>query len=253
MERKDYLCANNYLLCKKMKIFQSTLFRAFCAIVVGILLLQYGGQTLKWLTIVVGTIFFATGLISCIVYHFAKKRFDEAEAIFDQDGNEVQRSVPSLPIVGVGSMILGLILAVMPDDFNKGVVIVLGLVLVLGALNQLVSIGRATKFASVPVLFWIFPLVTLGIGVYILFNSGQAIDMAMKLIGWCMIFYGIVECLDGLKIHQMRKAYEKANAGRKAAADARARMQKPEDISEAVVIDDDNEADGPAKAPSDNV
>lgn len=240
MGRKHYLCGNKHMLNKKMKIFQSTLFRAFCAIIVGVLLLQYGGQTLSWLTRVVGAIFFATGLISSIVYYYAKKRFESAEMIFDQDGNAVRRSAPSLPIVGVGSMILGIILFVMPEDLNKGVVIVLGLVLILGALNQLMSIGKATRFASVPVLFWVFPLITLGVGIFIVFNSGEAIDLVMKIIGWCMIFYGVVECLDGLKIHQMRKEYDKANASRKAAEEARARMQDPEDIDDAEVIDDDN-------------
>lgn len=107
------------MLNKKMKIFQSTLFRAFCAIIVGVLLLQYGGQTLSWLTRVVGAIFFATGLISSIVYYYAKKRFDSAEMIFDQDGNAVRRSAPSLPVVGVGSMILGIILLLCRKTLTK--------------------------------------------------------------------------------------------------------------------------------------
>ena len=53
-----------------MKLFQSAIFRAVCAIIVGILLLEYGGQALQWLTIVIGGIFFATGLISFIVYNY---------------------------------------------------------------------------------------------------------------------------------------------------------------------------------------
>lgn len=221
-----------------MKLFQSAIFRAICAIVVGVLLIQYGNEMLRWLTILIGAIFFATGLISFIVYHYTKKRFEAAQAIFDQDGNELSRSVPSFPIVGAGSMILGAILIFLPSDFNKGIVIVLGLLLVLGAINQLASLGRATSYSHVPVLFWIFPLITLGIGIYSLFNANGAIDIAMKLIGWCMIFYGLVEFLNSWKIYQMRKAYEKANAAQKAAAEARAKMQDEQDITEAEVIDD---------------
>lgn len=221
-----------------MKLFQSAIFRALCAVVVGVLLIQYGGEMLQWLTIVIGAIFFATGLVSFIVYHYTKKRFEETEAIFDQDGNQISRSVPSFPIVGIGSMILGAILFFMPNDFNKGIVIVLGLVLVLGAINQLVSLGKATKFAHVPFLFWIFPLVTFGIGLYSIFNAGSAIDLVMQLLGWCMIFYGLVECIDSIKIYQMRKSYEKANAKAREAAEARAKMQNPEDITDAEVVDD---------------
>lgn len=220
-----------------MRVFQSAIFRAVCAIIVGVLLLEYGGQTLQWLTIVIGAIFFATGLISFIVYHYTRKRFEQAEAIFDQDGNAIQRSIPSFPIVGVGSMILGAILIFLPAQFVTGMVVVLAVILILGAINQLVSLGRATKFASVPVLFWIFPLVTFGIGVYVLFRTDQAVDLVMQLIGWCMIFYGLIECVDAIKIHQMRKAYEKANAKLQEAAEARAKMQDQQDIEDAEIID----------------
>ncbi len=222
-----------------MKLFQSAIFRSLCAIIVGVLLIQYGGDMLHWLTIVIGAIFFATGLVSFIVYHYTKKRFEETQAIFDQDGNEISRSVLSFPIVGIGSMILGAILFFMPNDFNKGIVIVLGLVLVLGGLNQIVSLAKATKFAHVPFLFWIFPLVIFGIGVYSVFNAGSTIDIVMKLIGWCMIFYGLVECIDSLKIYQMRKAYERSNAKAREAAEARAKMQNPEDITDAEVVDNE--------------
>lgn len=224
-----------------MKLLQSALFRALCAIAVGILLIEFKGVTLQWVTIVIGAIFFATGLISCVVYYFAKKRMEEAQALYDQDGNEVPRTLPSYPIVGVGSMILGAILIFLPDDFNKGIVIVLALVLVLGAINQIVNLARAMRFSHVPVLFWIFPLITFGIGVYCLLNAGKAIDVVMLLIGWCMVFYGVVECLNAIKIHQMRKAYEKANAAQKAAAEARAKMQEPQDITEAEVVEDEEE------------
>lgn len=229
-----------------MKLFQSAIFRAVCAIIVGILLLEYGGQTLQWLTIVIGGIFFATGLISFIVYHYTKKRFESAQELFDQDGNKVSSTVPAFPIVGVGSMILGAILIFLPAEFVKGIVVVLAIILILGAINQLVNLGRATKFSSVPILFWLFPLVTFGIGVFVLFRTGEAIDLVMQLIGWCMIFYGLVECVDSIKIYQMRKAYDKANAAQKAAAEARAKMQAQEDITEAEVItgaDDDTKTD----------
>lgn len=223
-----------------MKIFQSAVFRALCSIVVGILLLQYGSLTIQWLTIVIGGIFFATGLISFIIYLSTKKRLNASESITDADGYHIQRPAPAFPIVGVGSMILGGILIFLPGSFVKGIVVVLALILVLGAVNQLVSLARATKFASVPVLFWIFPLVTFGIGGFILVRPGETIDLVMKLIGWCMIFYGAVEGLDAWKIYSMRKTFEKNRANAQAAAEARARMQSPEDITDAEVVDDSN-------------
>lgn len=191
-----------------MKIIQSALFRALCAMAVGGLLLKYKGETLQWLAVVIGVIFLASGLVSGIVYYFARKRINEAQTLYDKDGNVIRASVPVFPIVGAGSMILGALLILLSASIGRGMVVVLAVVLVLGALNQLVSLGRATSFARVPVFYWLLPLVTLGIGVYAIFNAGEVTDLIMQLVGWCMIFYGIVECLDAIKIHQMRKRYK---------------------------------------------
>ena len=46
-----------------MKVIQSSLFRALCAIIVGALLIQYREQTVTWITIAIGVLFFLSGRI----------------------------------------------------------------------------------------------------------------------------------------------------------------------------------------------
>ena len=41
-----------------MKILQSSFFRSLCAIVVGVLLIQYREETVRWITILMGVMFF---------------------------------------------------------------------------------------------------------------------------------------------------------------------------------------------------
>jgi hypothetical protein len=57
-----------------MRIIQSSLFRAIVAIAVGVLLVKYREDTMKWLTIVIGLLFFLSGAITLIVYYYERQR-----------------------------------------------------------------------------------------------------------------------------------------------------------------------------------
>ena len=51
-----------------MKILQSSFFRGICAIIIGILLIEYREQTLEWITIAIGVLFFISGVVSLSEY-----------------------------------------------------------------------------------------------------------------------------------------------------------------------------------------
>ena len=61
-----------------------------------------------------------------------------------------------------------------------------------------------------PVFYWILPLVTLVVALLIIIKPLDALSSPLLIIGWCMVFYGVVEVLNVLKIHQVRRAYEHA-------------------------------------------
>ena len=71
------------------------------------------------------------------------------------------------------------------------------------------NLASSRQFARVPLLFWFFPMVTLCIGIYIIAQPMEAATLPFKIIGWCLMFYGIVELINTIKISQMKRAYEK--------------------------------------------
>lgn len=197
-----------------MKAIQGPVFRAIVAIVVGALLIKFRVDTLHWLTVAIGGLFALSGIVSCLAYWRERHRALKAMEQYVDDGTMVRPRVPFFPIVGVGSIILGLILACMTDSFISGVATVLSVILILGALNQLISLGQARRFSTIPLLYWLFPLVTLAIGMFILVKPMESMATPLLIIGWCMVFYGIVELLNAIKIHQMRRVFEKAEEAR---------------------------------------
>lgn len=193
-----------------MKVFQSAILRALVAVVVGILLIVYRKSMLEWIVFLAGSLFFLSGCLSCLVYYLGRRRVERAAQVIDQKGNIMKVPKPLLPIAGVGSVLLGVILMLMTGSFLRGVAYVLAAILVLGSINQFVTLGSARRFARVPFIYWLLPAVTLGIGAIILLKPIDAMASPLLIIGWCLVFYGVVELLNSLKIYQLQRQWRKA-------------------------------------------
>lgn len=211
-----------------MKFLQSSVFRALCAMIVGVLLIEYREQMVTWLTIAIGVLFFLSGVISLATYYSARKHAPEAEAC-DEEGNPTAGAKPSFPLAGTGSLVLGAIFALMPSNFVTGLVYVLSLMLVIGAVSQFVSLASASRTGHVGWFFWVMPSVILLMGIGAIAYPSAIQDDPLFVIGWCMLLYGVVECMNAVKIHNEQRKYAKAQeAARKAAEEAeQAQPQEP--------------------------
>lgn len=195
-----------------MKVLQSSIFRAICAIIVGALLIKYREQTVTWITILIGVIFFISGIISCIAYFAAKRKSTDGDLdIYDAQGNLIVQSKPMFPIVGLGSLILGAVLALLPNAFVNGLVYVLAAILILGAINQLFNLAVATRFAHIGFVWWVVPALVLIIGIVAVIKPSLIATTPLLIIGWCMMIYGVVEIINSIKIHQCKKRIKVAS------------------------------------------
>lgn len=190
-----------------MKVLQSSLLRAVVAILVGVLLVKYREDTMRWMTIAAGILFFLSGLISVIVYYYEKREIARSPYTFDQTGNEIRRHSPIFPFIGVGSMLLGIILMVMPTDLLIGVTYVLGAMLILGAASQLFNLFMSRRFWSIPIIYWLFPTILLGIGILVVAKPMETATLPLKIIGWALMVFGVVECMNAFSIFRARKKF----------------------------------------------
>ena len=193
-----------------MKILQSSFFRAICAIAVGILLIKYPDNTVTWITVAIGVLFFLSGIISLVVYLNARRHVSEYK-ITDAEGNVVAGERPTFPIVGVGSVILGAILALTPNIFITALMYIIGGMLILGAINQYMNLVNARKFGKI------------GFG----------------YLGWCTLLYGVTEMINSIKFHNDRRKYTKAQEIQQAEE-----VQEVEEIQNAEEVKDADETSG---------
>lgn len=192
-----------------MKILQSSVFRAISALAIGILLIKYPDNTVTWITVAIGCLFLISGIISLVVYYHATRQVSEYK-ITDTEGNVVAGEKPTFPVVGVGSVILGLLLALTPTVFVTGLMYVIGFILILGAVNQYMNLLNARHYGHVGFGYWIFPSLILLTGLYVIIKPMAPASMAMLVLGWCSLLYGVTELINSLKIHNEKRKYAKA-------------------------------------------
>ena len=160
-----------------MKVVHSSFFRAICAIIVGALLIQYREQTVTWITIAIGVLFFLSGIISIATYYSAKRNAEKVQILFDAQGRQITGLRPNFPIVGLGSLILGAILALMPNTFINGLMFILAAILIMGAMSQFINLASARKIGNVGFIFWIFPSIILLVGLLAIIKPSAIAEM----------------------------------------------------------------------------
>ena len=196
-----------------MKVLQISAIRAIIVLVTGFLLVRYREETMTWMTITVGILFLLSGLVSCIAYYFEKEKVAKKTAKAEQqEGQQEEENLksPSFPIAGVGSIALGIILAVMPNTFITWVVYILAALLILGAVNQFMNLARSRQYARVPVYMWLFPTVILAIAILLISKPIEAAQLPLLVLGWAFMYYGVLEFILIIRMYLVRKSYEKA-------------------------------------------
>lgn len=127
-----------------------SIIRCICALVIGVLLVAWPEAAILYLVITIGVLFLVPGLFSVFGYLIRGK----------QDGS-------SFPIAGLGSLLFGLWLMIMPAFFVGILMYVLGAVLVLAGISQIVNLSAARSWTVVPGGFFVIPVLVLIAGIIV--------------------------------------------------------------------------------------
>ena len=72
------------------------------------------------------------------------------------------------------------------------------------------QIRQARRYGKVGFGFWVFPSVVLLIGLYVIIKPMAPANMAMLILGWCSLLYGVTELVNSLKFHADKRKYKQA-------------------------------------------
>jgi uncharacterized membrane protein HdeD (DUF308 family) len=158
--------------------------RAISAILLGVLLIWIPKNVIFYIVIAVGIFFIVPGAISLISYFTSGKE---------------KRKDMSFLFTAIGSLLFGILLVAIPNFFVSVLMILLGIIILFGAVEQIITLIRAQKFANVPIGFYVIPSLILIAGVLVLLNPFKTAETLFILIGITCLVYGIMELVNWLK------------------------------------------------------
>jgi hypothetical protein len=206
-------------------------------ILAGALVVKYREDMVTWLTVGLGAIFFISGVISCISYYIQRRHVLKMRAegitLFDSEGKPVGQSMPTFPIVGVGSLILGVILASMPETFLSWLTYIFAAIILLVSVYQIADLIVANRYGRVGWAYWVMPIIMLLAAVVALVNPESISSSPLFFLGWAMIISGAVMIVNVLKIYTVRRAAEKraADLAKKAESAVEVEVKEETDLT----------------------
>lgn len=187
-----------------MKRISNSFLRAVCALIIGLVLVMFPNEAGDYFVITIGVVFLIPALLSVIGY-------------FAMNAEERRR----LPVEGIGSLLFGLWLIVMPGFFADLLTFVLGFILVLGGVQQIASLSAARRWMPVPMGFYVVPALILIAGLVALFNPTGVRSTAFIIIGITSMVYAASELVNWFAFTRKRpKAPGARGDVRKAVAEA---------------------------------
>ena len=183
-----------------MKLFRYSIIRALAAAVAGILLLKYKGVTLKGLTIGLGLMFLVAGIAAIVSWiNLRRQKMTQKSTL---EGT-------ILPIVGIGSFILGLVLSLMlTHEFDIWSLYIVGSSLIVGCLNQVMNLSAGKKFGQVPDWLWIAPMLIIVASVVAMLKGLIPPETPTKILGIAALVYAVVDIIYSLLLNNLRSNYE---------------------------------------------
>ena len=178
-----------------MRLFLSALLRAVCALIIGGLLVSSPQTMTGFIVQVIGGMFILLGLTQAVGYWFPRGENNMLRPIF--------------PFVGLGSVLLGVVLVLMPNVFVAFLMYVLGFILALVGFNQILTLIAQRHVA--PLRWWVFlcPLALLCLGLFIVFKPLESASLPFVILGVGCIVYGLVDLFYALRLAHYQRQKEK--------------------------------------------
>lgn len=157
------------------------LWKGIFAIIIGAIMVAWPGLTTHSIVVFLGIALLVLGVVLLIGWIRRKRA-----------------GVPvRVPLTSAITLLLGLCMVVMPQLFVNILMVVFGILLVLGGLDQILTLFLGRR-AGAPVAYFFFmaPVLILAIGFYIMFSPAISAQTFIMLFGITAIVYGVVVLYD---------------------------------------------------------
>lgn len=150
--------------------------RAIFAMIIGFILVLFPNEAGDYFVITIGVVFLIAALISIITYY--SQRADER--------------IP-FPLSGIGSLLFGLWLVIMPTFFADFLTFIFGFILAIEGIQQIAALMAARNWVLVKKRFYVVPVLVVISGLITVINPMGVRSTAFIMIGITNLIYAISE------------------------------------------------------------
>ena len=168
-----------------MKRFNGTILRAVISVILGIVLIFWPAAAVLYIIMLIGAGFLLPGVISIVSYFTRDKSDDTVSHMF--------------PLAGLGSVLLGAWLMLMPGFFVNILMFVLGGVLLIAGIEQITTLVAARKYGAVSGTFYILPTLIFLAGLLLIFYPMKVVEDTLVIFGVVILVYGVNELINWYK------------------------------------------------------
>jgi uncharacterized membrane protein HdeD (DUF308 family) len=161
--------------------------RSALAIILGLVLVLWPEVAIYYLVITIGILFILPGIFALLAYFTRDKDVENPR---------------TFPLEAAGSILFGALLVIIPNFFVNTLMYLLGILLLIGCIQQLVSLIRARKWAFVSWVFYIIPVLLILVGIIILSNPFTVVSSTFIVFGVACIVYGISELINAYRFRK---------------------------------------------------
>ncbi|WP_251619903.1 HdeD family acid-resistance protein [Odoribacter lunatus] len=174
--------------------FRNVIYRALISIAVGIVLVAWPDVALKSLVMFIGFLFLLSGVMSLLISYRQQQLAEHAGGV--------------VPLNGLGSILLGVLLISIPLFFTTVLMFLLGCVLLLAGTAQLATLSMARQLGKVASVNYLYPVVILLAGLVVIFKPWGSAAYVVIILGCTAIFYGITDLISQYQINKLRKLHD---------------------------------------------
>ena len=173
------------------KVFKSSLISSVCLSILGLLLIFEPTAVIVSISYIIGAVLIAMGVLGAMRYFYA-----EIKSIIDI-------------VYGVVTVILGIVVILYPNAIAKIIPYIMGILIIVSSVTKIQYAITLKKYNNE---MWksslIISLITLIFGLFLVFNPFAAAEFVLKLVGWIILIYGILDLVSTIRLRNSFKELE---------------------------------------------
>ena len=167
--------------------YRSAIIRDVLFLILGLVLIIFQGSIINKIIQLIGAFLLALAVVGAIKVY--------------KTGKESPTFAYATTGVVFGAVI-GIIMFFIPDVLVKFSAVIIGIILVYGAVSELVSMIRSVKYIHIEFINYLFPVVNLAMGIALMFATETFINSFIWLIGLVIIIFGVADFIIHNKMHK---------------------------------------------------